>query len=81
MQRILTYAVKSYCFSLIGLKISAQRKKRTEQVLKETDFSIVHGRFRDKLLRWAAVHKMDWICRYYGLKKYRKMLAKNMIKK
>lgn len=80
-QRVLTYAVKTYCFSSIGLTISNKRKKRAEQILKEMDCSIVHGRLRDKFLRWAAVHKMDWICRYYGLKKYRKMLAKNMIEK
>lgn len=81
MQRVLTYAVKTYCFSLAGLAISDERKKRAEQILNEMDCSIIRGRFRDKFLRWAAVHKMDWICRYYGLKKYRKMLAKNMIRK
>lgn len=81
MQRVLTYAVKTYCFSLAGLAISDERKKRAEQILNEMDCSIIRGRFRDKFLRWAAVHKMDWICRYYGLKKYRKMLAKNMIQK
>jgi glycosyltransferase involved in cell wall biosynthesis len=77
MQRVLSHAVKTQCFLLAGMGISDGRKDRAKEVLAETDFSMVHGRFRDKILRLACIHNMDWICRWYGRRKYRKMLIKN----
>lgn len=74
MQRVLAFAVKSYCLSLVGNELGSNRKTRILDILGFMNFSLVQGRRRDKLLRWAAIHGWDYPCRWYGQRKYRKLM-------
>ena len=75
-QRVLSFAVKSYCLSLAGNELGIGRKTRILDILRSTDFSPVRGRMKDKLLRWAAIHGWEYPCRWYGRRKYNKLIKK-----
>ena len=73
MQRVLSFAVKSYCLSLVGSELDGEEVTHILKLLKTMDFSLVQGRVRDKLLRWAAIHGWEYPCRLYGQREYRKL--------
>lgn len=74
MQRVLSFGIKSYCLSLVGSKLAGGETAHILELLKTMDFSLVQGRMRDKILRWAAIHGWEYPCRWYGQRKYRKLI-------
>lgn len=76
-QRVLSNGVKAFCMSFAYKDLDDAEKNEIMQILRDLQQIHIPGRYRDKLLCWAILHRKWGICQYYAKRKKQKNDRKN----
>lgn len=76
-ERALSGAAKAFCMSLLYQDLAEEEQKEIVSMLKDLKTYSIPGRTRDKVLRWAVLHRHWWLCRLYAAHKHKKAQKQN----
>lgn len=73
VKKSLSAAVKAWSLSLVLQDLTEDERTRLETMLRDLGRYAIHGRLRDRLLRWAILHNHPELCRRYAKRKLAKV--------